>query len=160
MCCSTVLAGLLVGALAGKMLFRWRRRHHGGGCGPCGSGLRGRHSGGYPGRPFGGRGPWIRVVEALRGLDLNPRQRDEAREVLDSVRRTVGAESQRLTELLDAVGAEPFDRARAEAAMRGLTEGAAREVLDGLEHLHNILTPEQRERLRASLQGGPPSASL
>ncbi len=73
----------------------------------------------------------------------------------------------KLSVLLGAVGGETFDRAKVEAAVGAegdKLQALKKEILDGIEHVHNILTPEQREQLRAILAryaaprwGGPPS---
>lgn len=167
--CHSVLMGFLAGAVAMKMLHRWRRCHNGGG-NSCG----GNSCGGRFGRRFGGSGwrraggGWFRVIAALRGLDLNDRQRADAREVLGRIKESIADERARaFDDLIGAVGGETFDRARAESAIAAaprVPEGARKEILDGLEHLHNILTPEQRAKLRDTLKGdssdAPPKMDL
>jgi Spy/CpxP family protein refolding chaperone len=149
-----ILWGILAGALAARVAFRfWRFRRYGyGGCGRRG----------WRARRFGGPATWHRIIAALRGLDLNQRQKEDARDVLGKIRESIAAERARtLDDLLGAVGGDGFDRAKAEAALARephLPEGARKEILDGLEHLHNILTPEQRAHLRATLAGEPPAS--
>lgn len=162
--CHPVLMGLLAGALGAKVLLHWRRCHNGGGC----SG-GGRRCGGGGHRRWSGRaGGWFRVISALRGLGLNDRQKQDAREVLAKIKECIAEERARtFDDLIGAVAGESFDRARAEAAIAvepRVPEGARKEILDGLEHLHNILTAEQRTHLRDTLRGDtpdvPPEADL
>jgi Spy/CpxP family protein refolding chaperone len=58
-----------------------------------------------------------------------------------------------LEEALAAAAAEPFDKARAQASLAGIEPDPAKNAVDALEHFHNILTPEQRDKLDQILLG-------
>jgi len=95
-----------------------------------------------------------RLHSLLGPMELNQRQMEEAREAFADVAKALGAGWTRwsgLDEALAAIAAEPFDKARAQAALTGIEGEPARLALDALEHVHNILTPEQRERLDVAL---------
>jgi hypothetical protein len=160
--CHGVIAGLLVGAIAAKALMRWRWHRMGGGCGGGGGGCGG---GGY--RRWGHWRHSVpvdgdnarRVVELLGQLELNDRQRDEATSAFDGLKRTLGerfAAWGGLDVVLAAIAGATFDRAGVEAALGG----APKELLDDLEHVHNILTPEQRSRIAQVVAGDAPRASV
>jgi Spy/CpxP family protein refolding chaperone len=109
-----------------------------------------------------------RLFHVLRELELDRRQREQLREIFEDVRHAAfGLRSGRwdaLADLADAVAADAFDRARAEQVI-GRKEAALaevkRRVLDGLGRAHDILSAEQRARLRnlftadAVSAGGP-----
>ncbi len=159
--CHPVLFGLLIGVLAAKLLrrfsscrggcgSRWEFRH-----GPFGRDFRGSYS------SFAGARSVTRSIdELLLGLDLNKRQQEEAQPILDRLVERTGKSGPRLTAALSAVAAERFDRAQAERIFTDAPPEAGRELVDGLEHFHNILIPEQREHLRARLDGAGGPASL
>jgi hypothetical protein len=136
-----VILGVVGGALAARALIRIR---HGRGCAGGGrmafGGRRWRRGGG-DGRA---RVAPIQLSAAIAALELNARQKEELDEVLQTLRQSLGVEQLEswpgLSRALRAVGAETFDRAQFDGELRG-------EALDGLEHLHNILTPEQRTQL-------------
>lgn len=93
-----------------------------------------------------------KIDEMLRGLDLNARQASEAGDVVSMVRAAVGplryARAPELLLAFRASGKTPFDPDLAAAALGPkLAPDAAKEALDALEHLHNILTEEQRGTL-------------
>ena len=139
--CGTIALGLVGGLLASKLMFR--RRWHGGWH------MR-RH--GWRGRVAAS--PAVDVVTRVDGalalLELSQRQAEEARDVFADVAEALGVNYRRwdgIDDALAAVGAEPFDRARAEASL-DLPDEPRRRAVDALEHLHNILTPEQRAKLR------------
>jgi hypothetical protein len=140
--CGTIALGLVGGLFASKLLFRrrWHGRWH-----------HARHA--WRGRPRGEAPPVDverRVAGALAALELNERQADEARDVFAEIAEALGAGYRRwggIDDALAAVAAEPFDRARAEDAI-DLPDEPRRRAVDALEHLHNILTPEQRAKLR------------
>ena len=157
--CGTVAIGAVVGLVVSKMLFRRRFRHH-------------HFDGGGGGRHFGrwGRRRWRqeavpppavtsagtpeRLHKLLPVLELNERQKEEAREAFGDVQQALGPGWQNwsgLDEALAAVAAEPFDAARARAAVGGVEQ--AKLAVDALEHIHNILTPEQRDKLDEALLG-------
>jgi Spy/CpxP family protein refolding chaperone len=114
------------------------------------------------------RGAWgqapearsINLGEVLGELELNGRQKDEAEEVFDTIRGALGGRRftrwDALGAVLGAVGSEPFDRAAVELAVDAEGQalaGLKKEVVDGVEHLHDILTAEQRAKLRTTLAG-------
>ena len=144
------------------------RRHHGcgHGHGGCGHGHRGGGFGGGFRRPGGDVAQrmqgWTGAFLA-RELELNPRQKEEVEGVLTSIREALaelrGARAD-LGGVAGAFGDEAFDKARVEALANQRLEaiGKARQVIvDGLDHLHAVLIPEQRRRLRELLArlGGP-----
>jgi Spy/CpxP family protein refolding chaperone len=127
-------------------------RHHGGG--PFGRYRRRFEPGAPPVRPAP-----LDTPQRLHGLwpllELNERQKEEAREAFADVAMALGATWQTwsgLDEALAAVAAEPFDKGRAQAVLAGLQPEPTKLIVDALEHVHNILTPEQRERLDEALQ--------
>jgi hypothetical protein len=157
--CHPVLFGLLIGALAAKLFFRLRRGGGGGGHGGWCGGWRGGRGGGrgrFWRRGFGtaeqppARQP-VQLGDLSGALDLNERQRQEAAEVFTALRNAGVAN---VEALLDTAAADRFDGARAEAELATAPADLKKEVLDGLEHLHNILTAEQRDRLRGVVRGG------
>jgi hypothetical protein len=108
----------------------------------------------FYGRPIHAAAPDVgkRVDDALRALELNERQSAEAGDALAAVRAAVGPERyEHATEVLIALraAAKPaFDTDLAEAALGPRLAGdAGREAREALEHLHNILTEEQRAAL-------------
>ena len=95
-----------------------------------------------------------RLHKLLPLLELNDRQKEEAREAFADVQQALGPVWQTwpgLEEALAAVAAEPFDAARAKVAVGAVEQ--AKLATDALEHIHNILTPEQRDRLDEALLG-------
>jgi hypothetical protein len=93
-----------------------------------------------------------KIDELLRGLDLNARQAAEASDVVSLVRGAVGglrySRSPELLLAFRAAGKAPFDQDLAVAALGPKVSAEARkEALDAFEHLHNILTEEQRAAL-------------
>ena len=153
--CTSVLLGIVGGALVAKLMLR---RRFGGGCGQgggCGEGGFGRHGFGRGFRGWRRGGEGVELADSREGiarllgtLELNARQREETDELLT---RLVGAgvRGDRLRAVLATAGAETFEPILAEEALGFADLGPrAKDVLDGVEHLHNILTPEQREKLR------------
>ena len=149
--CGTVALGLLGGLIASKVLFRRRFRHH-------------QHHGGSWGwrrRRFDAPPPppvpadaSQRVKTLLGRLELNQRQTEEANDAFGDISMALGAGWQSwpgLDEALAAVAAEPFDKARAQAALGTLAPEPLKLALDALEHVHNILLPEQREKLAGAV---------
>lgn len=170
--CHSFLFSLLFGILLARVLFRWRYggcgawRQGGGACGGAGfGGLRGgRGFGrwarrGFPGGPFGGGGAFpeafqggARPIETiLQGLELNQRQQEEAAPVLNLLTEAVGRAGARVEFALAAVAAESFERGRLEGLLVDAPTELRRELIDGLEHVHNILIPEQRAHLLKQL---------
>jgi Spy/CpxP family protein refolding chaperone len=105
-------------------------------------------------------GGWRRGGRALsflsRELDLDPRQQAEVEALLGSVRGALrglrAGRWQGLGAAVEAFGPESFDRARVEQAAAekaAALSGVKQEAIDALARLHEILTPAQRERLRA-----------
>ena len=139
--CGTVALGLAGGLIASKLLFhrrRFRRHHHW-------RRWRDHHA-----APVSRADAPARLHQLLPILELNERQREEAREAFGDVAQALGAGWPAwggLDEALAAIAVEPFDRARAEAALGPLDEAVEKTALDALEHVHNILTAEQRDRL-------------
>ena len=93
-----------------------------------------------------------RIDEVLRGLELNARQAAEAGDVVSILRASIGPErfvgATEVLLALRAAGKTPFDADLADAALGPRLAGpAGREARDALEHLHNILTEDQRAAL-------------
>jgi Spy/CpxP family protein refolding chaperone len=152
MFCHPVLMGAVGGFLAVKLIHRLRHHHHHHG--------HFRHFRGGPARLF-----WI-----ARELELDRRQKQEIWAVMREVRRSVGelrfGRIEGMDAIADALSSETFDKAAVEAAAAKQGEAFAEvraKVVAGLERVHAILRPEQRERLREILSGvrdhdggGPP----
>jgi hypothetical protein len=146
-----LLLGIAGGVLAAKLLYRFRGGRFGGGCARGGRGI-GRW--GRWGR--NGRGvdapevPGVTLADLTGKLELNARQKEETDELFARLRGAFGDRvrpGDRLAALLEVISAEPFD---AEAAADALGS-ADKDTIDAAEHVHNILTPEQRDRLRTML---------
>jgi Spy/CpxP family protein refolding chaperone len=138
-----VLLGILIGVAVVRII-----RH-----------LRWRHAHGHPfffgGRCGRGRRHIHRLMWALRELDLDPRQKDELQEVWHRLRRTVGdvqvGRWRTMSDVVEAATGEPLDRAKLDELAARHTETqakAAREVVDTIARVHEVLRPEQRARLR------------
>ena len=159
--CHSVLFGFLIGALVTRMFIRYRFfRHYYGRGGGCGHG-RCHQNGGDQRRWRAGFQPaptrtYPAIDEVVAGLELNQRQQDEARGVLSLIKEQLGDRSAQAHAVLAAVAAEPFDRLEAEAALSAVPPALRRELVDGLEHVHTILIPEQRAALRERLEAGAP----
>ena len=151
--------GILIGAVLGIGTLRFARRYrggwrHGGDC-------HGRHGRGGWGGGFGGRGGFgpRRLWHLVRHLDLSPSQRSAVEELFYELRDTMrdvrhGVRSE-VEPLIEALGAESFDRSRVEEAAGRQTasfERAKKQLVDAIERLHAILIPEQREQLREFLR--------
>jgi hypothetical protein len=100
-----------------------------------------------------------RVDEALHALELNARQAAEAGDALAAVRAAVGPTrypyASEVLLALRAAGKTPFDEDLAAAALGPRLVGeAGREAREALEHLHHILTEEQRATLLRVLTTG------
>ena len=90
----------------------------------------------------------MRLAQVVRDLELNQRQREETVEVFAAIRDALGASRfaawRELDGALESTAAEAFDKVGVEISLTGLgaiPEPARKTVVDGLEHLHNILTP-------------------
>lgn len=139
MFCSSLLLGLLGGVIGAKLV----TRHRFGGWG-----FRGRH------HRFG-------MFRAVHSLGLDRSQKEElwaiAREVKQSFGDVRFGGMQGIDTLLEAVTADSFDKSSVEAAAQkqGDAVAALREKLvRAAEKVHQILTPEQRARLRSMIGGG------
>ncbi len=141
------MLGLAGGLVASKLLYRFRHHHHP--HGPRGQ-FRRRFSRAATGEPVVEVDAPRRLASLLAPLELNQRQAEETREAFADVAQALGTGWRSwggLDEALAAVADERFDRAGAAAALGAVDEQAAKSALDALEHVHNILTPEQREKL-------------
>lgn len=159
--CHPILIGALAGLVVAKLAFRWRARRWGyGGGGGCGGGWGGgwgRRHGRHGGFGYGPR----QAFHLMNELELNQRQREEVKEVFSKIKESFiasrGGRVANIEAILGSVAGENFDRAKAESAIAGEGEKLAalrKEIIDGFEHVHNILTPEQREKLRSVLSRG------
>jgi len=139
------------------------RRHHGGGWGGTTiviGGLDHDWSGGGGGGFGRARRTVVGDAEVVttgvrqqlaalwKRLELNQRQREEVDEVMATIEGAIGRERlDGLTAIFPALAAiveEPFAAERVRAA---LGPDASGPVVDALEHLHYVLTPEQRALL-------------
>lgn len=168
--CHSWFLGLLVGVLAFKVLryCAWRHgfggrhcgafRHHDG---PCRGGRRGFvyfRAGGFGEGDFGvppGSQSARPISQVLKSLELNQRQQEEALPVLTLLQEVAGSTGPRVEAALLAVAAARFEPQLVEGILADVPPGPRRELVDGLEHLHNILIPEQRETLREQLARKP-----
>jgi Spy/CpxP family protein refolding chaperone len=131
---------IVIGALGGLAAFKLIRHfRYRGGHGPHGFRRRG------PGRLF-----WV-----MRELHLDRGQKKVVWDAIADVRRAAGDVRLHgltaLDELAEAVAGDEFDRAavdRVAEEQSAALEKVKIEVVAGLEKLHNVLTPDQRARLR------------
>lgn len=178
--CHSWFFGLLLGIVAFKAIrfCAWRRWHayNGGGCGGRfgggyghgpgfgpgfgdGAGCRGGRRGFFYFRAGGGHGidnSWAQpaqrpIGEVLRAIELNQRQQEEALPVITLLQEVAGPSGPRIEAALLAVAAAKFEPQIVEGLLADVPHGPRRELIDGLEHLHNILIAEQRETLREQL---------
>ena len=164
-----VVLGAFLGFAASRAMRRAHYRHHFGGCGRFGG--FGHHWGGF-GRGFGGFGGLggpRRMWWLLRELDLSHEQVAKLKSVWLSARGAVASvRASRFEAAHAAIGAalaEPFDKARLDDVARKLADEqgqAARDLADAIARALEILTPEQRAKIRerfgrfgAGLGGGP-----
>ncbi len=150
-----ILLGVLGGALAARFLFRrrWRRHEQGGGCGARRFGRWGgpRHWRGATEAPV----VTLKLSALAESLELNQRQREDVDDLFARLKDTFSdrvAAGSPLVEILRAIAEEPYDAAAVEAAFLGAPQ--AKGLIDEIEHVHNILTSEQRQKLAAALGGG------
>jgi Spy/CpxP family protein refolding chaperone len=94
----------------------------------------------------------------LRDLNLDSAQWKEVETLFHSLRHDFDAlhfgRARGVVDLAGAFGADTFDRARVEAAVARHAETQnqlGQGIASALARLHEILTPEQRQRLRAIL---------
>jgi Spy/CpxP family protein refolding chaperone len=141
-----VVLGIFLGMAAARAM-RWRRfgHHFHGGCG------RFRH-----GAPFWMGGFGIRrAFWFVRDLDLSPEQVSRLKQAWLLARGAIASVKATRLEVahgvMAAALAEPFDRARLDDAARKLADEnsrAAHDVADALAQAIEVLTPEQRAKLR------------
>ncbi len=94
-------------------------------------------------------------------LELNEKQITELARILDEL-KTERAQAEvddrrALAEFSDAVAGEAFDSARARSAGERRVASAARvrdTLIQALEQIHTLLTPEQRQRLAYLIRTG------
>src|SRR5262245_10815154 len=133
-----IALGVLIGAAAA----RWIRRRR------CGG-----HFGWHHGRCHG-RGGGRRLFWLARDLDLTPEQVDALRPLWLSARNAMGSlrfsHLQSAHALFTAATAEPLDRARLDQVAERHAQDqaqAGRDLVDAVAKVHEVLTPEQREKL-------------
>jgi Spy/CpxP family protein refolding chaperone len=127
----------------------WHRHHHGW--------QRGGR-GGWGGRGYGGPGRFFWIA---RELDLDRSQKKVVFDAIADVKKAAGdARTQgigALDEIADAVAGEEFDHAAVDKIANDQSAALDKvkiEIVAALEKLHNVLTPEQRGRLRELLARG------
>jgi Spy/CpxP family protein refolding chaperone len=146
-----MLCGIVAGTVGGLALLALIRRARTGGC----------HGGWRRGR---GRGRGL--FRLMRALDLDRQQRDEIEDLFFELRPSIDAlraSRRHLTDAaLDALSTDTFDAARVEAAIGQEREkllALKQRTVEMLAKLHNVITPEQRERLRTYLGVAPEPAT-
>lgn len=164
--CHSTLLGILLGVFATKLFWRWRAYRHGHGCagghcGPSGAARWARRCGFGPfnrwagsGAGFGpgpGQAAGRSLDEFLHHLDLNQRQQEESAPVFALLRERLGSSGARVEGVLAALAADSFDRARVESIVADVAPAERQKLVEGLEHVHTILIPEQRQYLRGQL---------
>lgn len=144
-----MLPHIILGAVGGFAAARWLGRARRQGCG----GRRG--FGAWRRHGLGGPRMFFRL---LRDLNLDRAQWKEVEALFHSLRHDVDAlhfgRARGVVDLAGAFGVEAFDRAQAEAAVSRHAETQnqlGQGITQALARLHEILTPEQRQRLRALL---------
>jgi Spy/CpxP family protein refolding chaperone len=156
--CGSILLGTIGVLAVSKVLWRVR----GGGChGAYGGGRWAHHGDGDTGPGWGGHrwrfrfGGRRQMRWLAKELELNERQREELKELIEEVRGELDAlnlgRAPDLGPLVEAFGDEAFDRARVEQAAQAKGEQLAQAkkvIADAFERFHDILIPEQRRRLR------------
>lgn len=142
---SPIVVGLLGGVVVARLAMR-RRMRWAGGCGGYARRWEGRRgfSRWAPPDADGVKLAADKLTAQVAALELNARQKEELEDVFATIREQAGVGSVSQWPALD----------RAFAAIRGdefepdLVKDQPEKILDALEHLHNILTPEQRASLR------------
>jgi Spy/CpxP family protein refolding chaperone len=136
-----ILLGVLIGIVAARLL---RRR--------CGH----MHMHGH------GRGGLRRWFWRLRRLGLDRDQLDQVeqvwRDASEPLRAVPFGRWRIMSEVMDLASAETLDRARLDELAAKWTDmhaQAARAAADAVARLHDILRPEQREKLRGFAAHGP-----
>jgi hypothetical protein len=142
---SPIVVGLLGGVVVARLAMR-RRMRWAGGCGGYARRWEGRR-GFSRWAPTGVDGAKLaadKLSAQVTALELNARQKEELEEVFATIREQagVGAVSQwpALERAFEAISGDEFEP--------GLVKDQPEKILDALEYLHNILTPEQRASLR------------
>jgi Spy/CpxP family protein refolding chaperone len=160
-----VVLGAFLGFAASRVMRHRHFGHHFGGCG------RFRHGGPFfmGGHHWGGFGGPRRMFWLLRELDLSREQVGQLKTVWLNARGAVASvRASRFEAAHAAIGAalaEPFDKARLDDVARKLADDqgqAARDLSDAIARALEILTPEQRAKIRerfgrfgAGMGGGP-----
>lgn len=104
----------------------------------------------------------ISLDEATRGLELHERQRAEAEPVVNRLKEWLGSRGPRISAVLTVLSQERFDGEALGPILADVPPTERRELYEGLEHLHTILIPEQRESLRRALgfrDAAPPAST-
>ncbi len=132
-----ILVGVLIGVLASRLIRRRCWRHHG---------------------RRGPRGMFWR----LRRLGLDRDQLDQVeqvwRDATEPLRAVPFGRWRIMNEVMDVAMADTLDRARLDELVAKWTDmhaQAARAAADAVARLHDILRPEQREKLRTFASYGP-----
>src|SRR6478735_2329404 len=129
---SPLVVGMLGGALAARFMMRRAWRRH-------------AFAGRWHARPAvvdPGRLAAERFARLVAVLELNARQQadfDAALALVQTLHGVPAAEWPLLGRALAQVASERFDA--------GALAGQPAELVDALEHVHNVLTPEQRQAL-------------
>jgi Spy/CpxP family protein refolding chaperone len=157
-----VALGILFGVAASRFARHHRGHHHG-----FGGGCRARHGMRGPfgmGHRFGGP---RRLFWLVRDLDLSAEQvralKDDWLKGRGAVAQVRASGFEAAHAALGAALAEPFDRARIDDAARRHIDThaqAARDLADAVSHAIEVLTPEQRAKLReryAQINADPPA---
>ncbi|HKA89759.1 MAG TPA: periplasmic heavy metal sensor [Haliangiales bacterium] len=134
-----ILLGILIGIVASQLIRRrlWRRR--------CGGGHGPRH-----------------MFWKLRRLGLDRDQLDQVeqlwRDTGEPLRAVRFGRWRLLHEVMDLAQADTLDRARLDELATKWTDmhaQAAKAAVDAVVRIHDILRPEQREKLRNFVSYGP-----
>jgi Spy/CpxP family protein refolding chaperone len=148
-----MFAHLVLGAFIGAAAIRFAARRRYGFGGGCGRGFHGR---GFYGHGFHHRGRHF--FGLVRDLGLSREQVAGLKEVWLSGRGAVAAVrasgAQGLHALYEAATSEPLDRARLDEAARAHGAESAKAAVtlaEAVARAHEILTPEQRAKVREHL---------
>jgi Spy/CpxP family protein refolding chaperone len=146
-----MFAHVALGILAGAALVRFvHRRHHGRGM-SCHGGHRfgGWHRGGHKAR---------HVFWLIRDLDLTRDQVRDLREVWHTAHEARAklqyAKFEGVQELVTAATSEPLDKTALEETAARYVEAqtaGAKQIVNAVAKLHEVLTPDQRAKLRTHL---------
>lgn len=148
-----LVLGVFLGMAASRAI-RWRRFHHGfhGGCGRFGGWHRSRFGMGGPAWLGGGPGAFF----FFRDLGFSSTQMRALKEAWLKGRNAIAGMRASNVEgfhaLVQAALADPVDRAELDATARRFTEDqgqGARDLVEALDAALAVLTPEQKDKLRA-----------